>query len=405
MADRNNNVNNTDKTGEVMSWVIVIILMFVFPPLGWIMLLIKLGVFSGRSTSNKSKQNAQIAKTSNSAPGNNSAKSTAITSNTHAVKTEMMNAVSYDKQNKKRRNRLFKKTGKGISVILLLISISLFIAGGSMLVSAIQSIAIFGVSAFTVELGMGIFYLLGGIISFFARNIAPNTFSRYKNYYGIIEGRDIVPLHELAQVAGVSQKTAIKDLQAMINKDFLQIGTYIDHELECLVLSSQAAEKMRNEIMSPDISTSQPENVTEFQYKATLAELREINAFIVDETISERVNRLIELAGKIFRIVEETPQKQTQLRRFTSYYLPTTLKLVRSYATLEKQGEKGENIMSAKKSIRDILDTLSTGFEQQLDQLFKSDAIDIAADINVLENLMKQDGLKEDKLMMQVLEG
>jgi len=87
-----------------------------------------------------------------------------------------------------------------------------------------------------------------------------------------------------------------------------------------------------------------------------------------------------------------------------SYYLPTTLKLVRSYATLEKQGIKGENIVGTKQSIGNILDTLLTGYEQQLDKLFKSDAIDIAADINVLENLMQQDGLVSDKQEFQVLE-
>jgi 5-bromo-4-chloroindolyl phosphate hydrolysis protein len=88
-----------------------------------------------------------------------------------------------------------------------------------------------------------------------------------------------------------------------------------------------------------------------------------------------------------------------------SYYLPTTLKLVRSYATLEKQGVKGENITSTKKSIGEILDTLSVGYEQQLDQLFKSDAIDIAADINVLENLMQQDGLTGEKSGFQTAAG
>ena len=255
------------------------------------------------------------------------------------------------------------------------------------------------------DLVMGIFYLLGGAMAFFSRNVVRNRFSRYKNYYSFIEGRDIVPIHNLAQVAGTSQKNVLKDLQAMLNNDFLQIGTYIDYELECLVLSPQSAEKMRTSIKNQVADALEPESITEFQYKATLAELREVNSFVADETISAKVKRLEELTAKIFRIVEETPQKQPQIRRFTSYYLPTTLKLVRSYSTLEKQGEKGENIMSAKKSIGDILDTLSTGFEQQLDQLFKSDAIDIAADINVLENLMKQDGLKEDKMFTQTLEG
>jgi hypothetical protein len=88
-----------------------------------------------------------------------------------------------------------------------------------------------------------------------------------------------------------------------------------------------------------------------------------------------------------------------------NYYLPTTLKLLRSYATLEKQGVGGENITSATESIGNVLDTLTKGYEQQLDQLFKSDVIDIASDIDVLENMMKQDGLSSDNPLGQAMAG
>ena len=76
-----------------------------------------------------------------------------------------------------------------------------------------------------------------------------------------------------------------------------------------------------------------------------------------------------------------------------SYYLPTTLKLLDSYATFEKQGITGENIDSARMNIEKTLDTLVQGFSQQLDQLFTADVLDISADIDVLENMMKKDGL------------
>ena len=370
MSNNRGNMNDSDKTGDVISWVIVIILMFALPPLGWILLLVKLGVFANRKVK-----------------GNNSNASNAV--NTMNVK-------------KKKRNRLEKKTGRGLSVFLLLLSIVLVITGASMSIGALSTWASTSFLAGLAELGLGALYLLGGVISFFSRNVVANRFSRYKNYYAFIEDRDIVPISAISQMSGMPVKKVIRDLQAMINNGYLDTGVYIDNELECLVLSAEAANKMRMDIFDEQIDLAQSDEVPVGQYAANLAELREANSFIQDEAISKKVSRLEDLTEKIFKIVEENPQKKPQLKRFLSYYLPTTIKLVRSYVTLEKQGVKGENILNTKKSIDNILDTLSTGFEQQLDQLFKSDAIDIATDINVLENLMQQDGLTSDKSEFRV---
>ena len=356
MSNNNENITDTDKTGDIISWVIIIILMFVLPPLGWILLFLKLGFFSKGKT-------------------------------------------------KKKRSRLDKKTGKGLATFLLLVSIALFVTGVSVIVGALQTWSFTSLTGLA-EMGMGILYILGGFISFFSRNIVPRRFSRYKNYYAFSEGRGVVSIDSMAQIAGVSAKVATRDIGAMIASGYLDSGAYIDNELGYLVLSPEDGKKLRMGIIGEADNNDEVEDASdEVQiciYSATLAELREVISFVRDEAISKKALRLEELTEKIFKIVEENPQKQPQLRRFLSYYLPTTLKLLRSYATLEKQGVKGENIMSAKKNIGDILDTLATGFEQQLDLLFKSDAIDIAADINVLENLMQQDGLKNDKSEFQV---
>jgi len=361
MSTNRGNTNDTDKTGDVISWIIIVILLFAVPPLGLIFLLIKLGIF-----------------------GN--------------VKPK----------EKKKRSRLDKKTGKGLSTLLLIISIALSVIGLSMSIGPLFS-WIFGGAMNAADFGWGILYLIGGVVSYFSRDIVAQRISRYKNYVAFIETRGVVPISDLAQMAGVTTKATIRDIQAMISNGYLDSGAYIDYELECLVLSTEDAEKLRNEIRgtqdnSPVTAEIKSDAVPSNQYAASLAELREVNSFIKDEAISKKVSHLEEITRKIFQIVEENPQKQPQLRRFMSYYLPTTLKLVRSYATLEKQGVKGENITSTKKSIDNILDTLSTGFEQQLDLLFKSDAIDIASDIKVLENLMQQDGLTGDKSGFQVAE-
>ena len=298
---------------------------------------------------------------------------------------------------KKARTALEKKSGKFISVVFLLISIALFILGANTIVGAARDIWINDMNRLP-ELYLGAFFLVGGLISFFSRNTSARRLARYRRYYVFVSERDVVPIPDIARTAGLSARVVKRDLQAMINEGFLSRDSYIDVELNCLVLSSEAAEEMRRTSKdSDDAPVEAADEKSENLYMAIILELREINSSISDISISEKIDRIESVTAKIFRIVEENPEKLPEIRRFMNYYLPTTLKLLRSYATLEKQGVKGENITTTKANIERILDTLATGFEQQLDQLFKSDALDIAADINVLENLMQQDGLTKEQ--------
>jgi len=359
MAFNNKDSNEPDKTGDIISWVIIVILMFVLPPAGWILLLIKLGVIGNRKGTPK-----------------------------------------------KKRSKLDKKTGKGMSVFLVLVSIAFLITGITVTTGALTEWANRGLFVNIAELSWGALCLLTAGICFLTRNIVPRRFTRYKNYTAFSEGHGIVPLESLAQNAGVSIKTVKRDIQAMMMAGYIRSDAYIDNERGLLILSPADGKKLRMGEINDIVDASELDNVNEEGqagiYAANLAELREAKSFIKDETISQKVQKLEDLTEKIFQIAQDNPEKQSQLKRFMSYYLPTTLKLVRSYATLEKQGIKGENITSTKTNICNVLDTLSTGFEQQLDQLFKSDAIDIATDINVLENLMQQDGLASDKSEFQV---
>ena len=54
---------------------------------------------------------------------------------------------------------------------------------------------------------------------------------------------------------------------------------------------------------------------------------------------------------------------------------------------------EGENISESKKRIEQTMDTLVHAFETQLDQLFQDDALDVSADIDVMENMLRADGL------------
>lgn len=46
------------------------------------------------------------------------------------------------------------------------------------------------------------------------------------------------------------------------------------------------------------------------------------------------------------------------------------------------------------------METIASAFEKQLDGLFSEDAMDIAADISVMESILKQEGLSGDENAM-----
>ena len=53
----------------------------------------------------------------------------------------------------------------------------------------------------------------------------------------------------------------------------------------------------------------------------------------------------------------------------------------------------GENIAAAMERIEGMMDKVVDGFEKQLDLLFQGDAMDITADVEVLERMLAKDGL------------
>ena len=127
-----------------------------------------------------------------------------------------------------------------------------------------------------------------------------------------------------------------------------------------------------------------------------LKEMRRLDDAIADEVISGQIRQLEELSGKIFDQVKQKPEKLPQIRKFMDYYLPTTLKLLNAYDRMGAQGVSGGNIGGTMERVENIMGTIVTAFERQLDALFGAEALDISTDITVLENMMAREGLAED---------
>lgn len=134
-----------------------------------------------------------------------------------------------------------------------------------------------------------------------------------------------------------------------------------------------------------------------YQGKRAIADIRRLNDEIPDERISAQIDLIERLTAQIFDCARKNPKKLSQIRQFLNYYLPTTIKLMEQYVTLQNQSLKTENITEGMQKIEDLLDKVIIAFQRQLDALFEADVVDITADIRVMEQMMASEGLTNKK--------
>ena len=219
---------------------------------------------------------------------------------------------------------------------------------------------------------------------------------RYTNYLAYIGANRQVSLAPMAAAMDVSVRRLTRDLRKMLATHVLPTG-YLDLKAGKLILTEMGYTEPEPE---PEPQPEPEKNQQPSQEDEILREIRLINDLIPDPVISAKIDRIEEVTHKILQYQKTHPQRTEQLRTFLNYYLPTTLDILRSYARLDAQGVEGENITAAKQRIEGMMDKVVEGFEKQLDKLFSSDAMDIAADVQVLENMLKKDGLSGDNMKL-----
>ncbi|MCR5204410.1 MAG: 5-bromo-4-chloroindolyl phosphate hydrolysis family protein [Lachnospiraceae bacterium] len=129
-----------------------------------------------------------------------------------------------------------------------------------------------------------------------------------------------------------------------------------------------------------------------------IAEMRRLDKAIEDEKVSAQIVHLEDVTTKIVNFIVENPNKKGQVRKFFNYYLPTTLKLLNAYDRMDETGISGMNIDGTKGKVEEMMDTSLAAFDKQLDALYADDALDISAEIKVMEGMLAQEGLKEDAI-------
>lgn len=123
------------------------------------------------------------------------------------------------------------------------------------------------------------------------------------------------------------------------------------------------------------------------------AELRRLYRTIPDLTVKRKVVEIMDISDKIIQDAIDDPSDVPQIKKFLDYYLPTTIKLLNAYDRMGAQGIEGSNISGTMQSIDEMLDTAINAYKKLLDNLFANQAMDIETDIDVMNTLLKREGL------------
>lgn len=128
-----------------------------------------------------------------------------------------------------------------------------------------------------------------------------------------------------------------------------------------------------------------------------LSEMGRLYMSIKDPEIRQKINEIMRITDKITQDAIADPSDIPQIKKFQSYYIPTTIKLLNAYDRMSAQGIQGENLDKTMKSITEMLDTAIEAYKNLLDSLFANQALDIETDIDVMNKMLAREGLAGGK--------
>ena len=364
-GNRNNN--------DLVYWIIAAVCLFLAPPIGFFMIVIKL--LDGKKRTRRT--GTTYTRRSEAAP-------------VGARTTSPQAAREPSAQDRSSQLTAMDRRGRTLAIVGAVLTAVFLIASVSSVSDAFYWLLHREPLWFAEDLMnlLPIFCFLGGGAGcLFVGLHRRKKVRRFRQYLAMIGRRTSISLASLSSATGASSAKIRDDLEDMLDENLFPNG-YLDLGSGMLVVSGDGLDD------SPKEEPKQPEQPKEeAPQDAVLEEIRAVNDAIDNPRLSQQIDRIGIITAKILDYQRQHPDKSPQLHSFLSYYLPTTLKILRAYAQLEDQEVEGENITAAMERIEGMMDKVVEGFEKQLDQLFQGDALDITTDVEVLERMLSKDGL------------
>lgn len=238
---------------------------------------------------------------------------------------------------------------------------------------------------------------------------------RYQHYNRIINNRTSCTLKEISSHQNTSEKYVYKDLKRMIRVGMFPDANFNKNKTVIMMTRQRYDQYLQQEAQFQDQARAQ-KAADQRSYSPSKIEIQDnwpsiekagqtyvkamndLKVSLSDVDMVGNIHKTQILTGKILEYAQKKSKDPNDVRRLMNYYLPETLKLLTTYKELEDQPITGANITSAKAEISRAILSINEAFEQLFDSLFEEEALNVSADISVLNTVFSQNGLKDDGL-------
>lgn len=115
---------------------------------------------------------------------------------------------------------------------------------------------------------------------------------------------------------------------------------------------------------------------------------------IKDAAVRAKIARIIDVIKRIIANFEKDPKDIKQAKQFLSYYLDTSIKIVRKYRDLSARNVRSPEIAATLSKAELMLDSIEKAFEKQQARLLRNDAMDLDSEVQTLEKTINAEDLK-----------
>ena len=199
----------------------------------------------------------------------------------------------------------------------------------------------------------------------------------------------------LADLVHQNRKKMLKKLQKYIRKGWL--NAWLDEKTEKIYLSAEdyrAAQEAAVASETPPQPEPEPSDDTPLNLETArrfAAVLEKEQQLMQDAQGRDELEHMQKTTAAICDWLEAHPESLPKARRFSEYYIPTTLKLLHTYNDV--QGQQGENAETIRRDIAGILHTLNQAYDTLYDTMLSDVAMDVSSEIAALQGMLANDGL------------